>query len=316
MRELEFIEIIKKTLSKKSHIGDDCAYLKDLGVVITHDSLVEGIHFSREFSTPFQLAYKSIIVNLSDVFASGAVPKYLTISLSLPKDIDNSFVSEFYQACEDLSNKFDFEIVGGDITGSEKIFVSVCAIGITKGRKIASRSHAKVGDFVIATGNHGSSAAGLFALGSRLDGFPELVKQHLTPTINPEFSKEIASKIDREYAMMDTSDGLADALFKIAQSSGVLIAVDFDKIDYDKDIEVVAGYAKVDFKDWVLYGGEDFQLVACIDAQNLKKLEVPYLIIGQVKQKAEDCFVEIFIDNQIQKISNLEKTFNHFKEGI
>lgn len=312
MRELDFIEIIKNTLSKKSHIGDDCAYLSDLGIVITQDSLVEDVHFSRKYSTPYKLGYKAIIVNLSDIFASGAVPKYITISLSLPKDIDNEFVSEFYKACNDLSKEFDFEVVGGDITGSDKIFISVCAIGLASGRKISSRSHAKVGDYVITTGNHGSSAAGLVLLLKNIK--TDLINVHLLPTIQKEFSTEIATKMDRDYAMMDTSDGLIDALFKIAQSSEVLISVDFDKIPYDKEIETVANQVNVDFKDWVFYGGEDYQLVACVDEENLKKLDKnTYTIIGQVKNQVEGHFVEVISGDTIQQIANLDKTFNHFK---
>ena len=377
MRELEFIEIIKNTLSKSSYIGDDCAYLKDLGILITQDSLVEDVHFSRKFCTPCQLAYKAIIVNLSDIFASGAIPKYVTISLSLPKNINNKFISGFYTAVENLSKEFDFEVIGGDITGSDKIFVSVCAIGLAGKRKISSRKNAKVGDYVVITGNHGSSAAGLFLLEQKakdkkqkknpvlsqkmnfagnkaihtelqsthdpnvmLNLFqhrmserpcdPEinsgrrdshrliatryqkkLINSHLQPNLQKYFSNDIATKTDRDYAMMDTSDGLIDALFKIAQASNVLIAVDFDKIPYDKQIEEVAKLADIDFRDWILYGGEDYQLVACIDKKNLKKLS-NCTVIGQVKQKNENNFVEVFFDDKIEKITDLEKTFNHF----
>lgn len=311
MRELEFIEIIKNTLSKNSYIGDDCAYLNDLGIVITQDSLVEDVHFSRKYSTPYKLGYKAIIVNLSDIFASGAIPKYITISLSLPKDIENEFVSEFYKACDDLSKEFDFEVVGGDITGSDKIFISICAIGLTLGRKISSRSHAKIGDYIITTGNHGSSAAGLSLL--LRDEEIYLTDSHLLPAIQKEFSTEISTKMDRDYAMMDTSDGLIDALFKIAQSSNVLISVDFDKIPYDKEIEAVASKANVDYRDWIFYGGEDYQLIACVDEENLKKLDKrTYTIIGQVKSREESHFVEVVSDDKIQKIANLDKTFNHF----
>lgn len=347
MRELDFLEIIKNTLSKNSFIGDDCAWLKDLGIVITQDSLVEDIHFSLEFSTPYQLAYKSMIVNLSDILASGAVPKYMTVSLSIPNYLDNSFVSEFYKACNDLSEEFGFEIIGGDITGSAKLFISICAIGLTNGRKISSRKNAQVGDYVVTTGVHGSSAAGLFLLmkngkwkmeneekeignrkwviesdfaeqnrlDSRFTVHASLIKVHLMPTIAKDFSEEISTKINRDYAMMDTSDGLVDALFKIAQASNVQISVDFNKIPYDKEIEEIAQKANIDFKDWIFYGGEDYQLIACINKENLDKLSSPYTIIGQVKKKENNHFVEIIYDNEIQKISNLEKTFNHFKDS-
>lgn len=313
MKELEFIEIIKKTLSKSSYIGDDCAYLKDLGVVITHDSLIEDVHFSRKNSSAYQIGYKAVMVNLSDVFASGAAPKYLTISLSLPKAIDASFVKEFYQACEDLSNEFDFEVVGGDITGSDKVFISICAIGITEGRNISSRKNAKVGDYIISTGVHGSSAAGLWLLQNKFDKYEELKLKHLQPKAQKTFSDEIATKIKADYAMMDTSDGLMDALFKIATSSNVLLSVDFDKIVYDKTIEEVANIAGVDYKDWILYGGEDFELVACINEEDLQKINVDYSIIGRVKAKETSCSVEINIDGITNRISNLENTFDHFK---
>lgn len=327
MKELEFLDIIKKTLSKTSNIGDDCAYLKDLGIVITQDSLVEGIHFSQKFTTPFQLAYKAVMVNLSDIFASGAVPKYLTISLSMPKDIKNEFVSEFYSAVEELSKEYGFEVIGGDITGADKIFISICAIGLTQNRRISSRKNAKIGDYVVTTGEHGSSAAGLWLLQNGVDGYPDLVKSHLTPCVQNKFSNEIATKIDKDYAMMDTSDGLMDSLFKIAQASGVLISVDFDKIPYDKDIEEVATLANVDYKDWVFYGGEDFKIVACVDEENLNKLK-NYHVIGQVEELSGDAFVKInFTGGQpcdpesssgrcnTIEIKNLDKTFNHFKEG-
>ncbi|MDD3437220.1 MAG: thiamine-phosphate kinase [Candidatus Gastranaerophilales bacterium] len=365
MKELEFLKIIQQTLSKNTHIGDDCAHLKDLGIVVTHDSLVEDIHFCTKYSTPYQIGYKSIMVNLSDIFASGAVPKYFTISLSLPKNTTGKFVKEFYKAVEDLSKEFDFEVIGGDITGSDKIFVSVCAIGLTKGRNISSRSHAKAGDYVITTGVHGSSAAQLFLLKEtggkakckmqnekcilaeklkrcpslalcrakpdQMSGFARggpksLISRegilfpfhfYLFPSFNhlltlKKLSSDISTKIKRDYAMMDTSDGLADALFKIAQASNITISVDFDKIPYDKEIENIAQMAKIDFKDWIFYGGEDFQLIACIDAENLEQLSSDsYTIIGTVKKKSDN-FVEIIFDNKVTTINNLKKTFNHF----
>lgn len=140
MNEKELIKIIKSTLNSK-YIGDDCAYLEDLGIVITQDSLVEDVHFKMDFITPYQLGYKSVMVNISDVCASGAKPKYLTISLSLPNFVDENFVKEFYEGAKNASD--NVQIVGGDITGSDKIYISVTAIGSTRGRKISSRKNAK-----------------------------------------------------------------------------------------------------------------------------------------------------------------------------
>lgn len=313
MKELEFIEIINKTLSKNSHLGDDCAYLKDLEIVVTHDSLVEDVHFSTRYCSPYELGYKSIIVNISDILASGAIPKYVTISLSLPKSTENNFVEEFYKACEDLSKKFNLEVIGGDITGSEKIFVSVCAIGVTKDRNISSRSYAKAGDVVVVSGNHGSSAAGLWLLSHNSNEYKNLQKEHLMPDVKKYFSDEASTKVGEKYAMMDTSDGLADALFKIACSSDVKIFVNPENIPYDKEIEDVAKKAGVSFYEWILYGGEDFQLVACIDEESLAKLDKStYNVIGKVCEKTDDCYLEIKWENEVEKICDLEKTYNHF----
>lgn len=330
MKELEFIEIIKNTLSKSSCIGDDCAYLKDLGIVITHDSLVEGVHFSREFSSHYDLGYKSVMVNLSDIYAAGAKPKYITISLSLPGSTEDDFVKEFYEAVEDIAKRYDFEVIGGDITGSDKIFISVCAIGTTEGRTISSRKNAHVGDYVITSGVHGSSVAGLWilehsAFHEQLLAHPEflasniqasnLVDKYLRPTAQRALSEDISTKITTEYAMMDTSDGLMDALYKIASSSNVLIEVDFNKVPYDKQIESVAKFANAEYPEWVLYGGEDFEIVACISEQDLEKLDKKnYTIIGRVKEKTEDHFVEVDLGYEVQKVCDLEKSFNHFKE--
>ena len=318
MKELEFIKLIKESLTKSSHIGDDCAYLKDLSIVVTQDSLVEDIHFSRKFASAYEIGYKSIMVNLSDVFASGGIPKYLTISLSLSKSIDKEFVKEYYRACEELSKEFDFEIVGGDITGSDKIFISICAIGLTNGQNISSRKNAAVGDYFVTTGVHGSSAAGLWLLNNGVEAYPKIVEKHLKPIAQRAFSKEISTKIVTPYAMMDTSDGLMDAAFKIAESSKVTIELDFDKIPYNKEIEEIARSANIDFKDWILYGGEDFQIVACVNEKDLEKLDpTKFTIIGKVKEKQETHAVEVIFDGdieKIEKITNLEKTFNHFKE--
>lgn len=295
MKEKDFINIIKNTL-KSEYIGDDCAYLKNLGIVITQDSLVEDIHFKREFATPYQIGYKAAMVNISDVCASGAEPAYLTVALSLPKDIENNFVEEFYKGLKDAC--CNVEIVGGDITGSDKIYISITAIGTSGGRKISSRKNAKIGQKVIVSGLHGSSAAGLQSL---LNGRGEknFETAHLMPAAQREFSKNIAEFINEDYAMMDTSDGLMDALSQIANESGVLIDIDFDKIPYDKELEKYKNY-----KDLILYGGEDYRLVATVsDPKN-------YTVIGEVKEG-----LGVKIGSEIYKKEDVEnKLFNHFEE--
>ena len=142
MKEQDFINIIKTEIGSE-FIGDDCAYLKEFGIVISQDSLVEDVHFKLNWCTPFQLGYKAVTVNISDILASGAEPKYLTIALSLPKNTTDDFVEEFYRGAKSALR--GAKIVGGDITGSDKVYISITAIGSDKNRKISSRKNAKVG---------------------------------------------------------------------------------------------------------------------------------------------------------------------------
>lgn len=269
MKEKKFIDIIKSTLNSKL-IGDDCAYLKEFGIVITQDSLVEDVHFSRRFCTPFQLGYKSAMVNISDVCASGAKPVYLTVSLSLTDDIDEKFVKEFYEGLKSACG--DVEIAGGDITGSDKIYISVTALGSDNGRYISSRKNAKAGQKIVVSGCHGSSGAGLKLLMEGKREPEKFIKAHIMPKAKCGFSEKIAKRQHSDYAMMDTSDGLMDALSQIANESRVLLDIDFDKIPFDNDLKQFDN-----FKDLIFFGAEDYQLVASVD--DAKDL----IVIGDVK---------------------------------
>lgn len=306
MNEINLINKIKNTL-KSQYIGDDCAYLKDLGIVISQDSLVEDIHFNKHMMSPYQMGYKSVMVNLSDIAASGAKPAYLTVALSLPKEIKDDAVVDFYEGAKYALENLDVEIVGGDITGSDKLYISISVIGKTLDRKISSRSHAKIGHKIITSGVHGSSAAGLRILQNNLEPDKDLIKAHLMPVAQIDFAKQISEQIQEDYAMMDTSDGLFDALFKIGSASECTMSVDFERILYDPKIKEYFS----DYKDLILFGGEDYQIVATVPVELLPSLK-DYIIIGEVLPK-EDCVIKLNADNKVEKFNDLSnKCFNHF----
>lgn len=303
MKEKEFINIIKSTLNSEL-IGDDCAYLKELGIVVTQDSLVEDVHFSRKYTSPFQLGYKAAMVNISDVCASGAEPAYLTVSLSLPDEIDEGFVKEFYDGLNSACGSV--KIAGGDITGSDKIYISVTAIGSAEGRRISSRKNARAGQKVIVSGNHGSSGAGLKLLLEGKNKPEKFIKSHLMPEAQREFSKRTAISQQSDYAMMDTSDGLMDALSQIANESGVILEVYFDKIPFDKDLLQFEN-----FLDLIFYGAEDYQLVAAVDDAH------GFTEIGEVKSSGDRCGVIVNYTDKSVFYTNEDvekKLYRHFKE--
>ena len=296
MKEKEFLDIIKSTINPEL-IGDDCAYLEDLGIVISQDSLVEDIHFKFAYTDAYKLGYKAAMVNISDICASGAEPEYMTVALSLPPDKDGEFIQKFYEGVKAAAP--DIKIAGGDITGScEKVYISIAIIGKTAGRTISSRSHAAPGQLVIVSGEHGNSAEGLKRLLSGENCPEKFLNAHLMPGAEREFSRQIAENIIEPYAMMDTSDGLMDALSQIAYSSGVKLAVNYNKIPHD---------ALVD-KANVLYGGEDYKLVATIPESLLPKLDKAF-VIGKVEKG-----LGVELDGKILTKEEIEsKIFNHFK---
>ena len=185
------------------------------------------------------------------------------------------------------------------MTGSDKIFISVTALGSAKDRKISSRSNAEIGYKVIVSGEHGNSAKGLEILqsGERYN-FSKFVQAHLMPVAQREFSKQISLNVKQGYAMMDSSDGLADALMQIAKMSGVRICVQTEKIPHDQSVEI----------EQVLYGGEDYQLVAAVDESLLQKIS-GYTIIGEVKSGDSGLEIDGKFFSDID-----DKLYKHFED--
>ena len=247
MKEHDLIKIIKEQ-TKSQYLGDDCAYLKELGIVVTQDNFVENVHFKTEWATPYQIGYKATAVNISDILASGAKPAYITIGLALPSFIEENFIKDLYKGINAAS--YGAEVIGGDITGGDKILISITAIGKTEGRTISSRANAKEDYVVISYGKFGESSKGLKELQSGLKNTPA-IRAHLEPVLNEEFSECISTQIQCAYAMMDTSDGLADALFQIAKASNVKIIT--NKIEG-------------------MFGAEDYKLVAALPKAFLNKI--------------------------------------------
>lgn len=314
MKELDFLKIINSSLEDNSFLGDDCAYLKEFGLFITQDTLVENIHFKMGWTTPEQLAEKSIAVNLSDLAASACLPKYLTISLSLPNTTGEDFIEKFYKSVNKTCKKYGVEVIGGDLTGSVETCISICAIGQKISKHISSRKNAKDGDLVVVTGTFGGSHAGLHMLEKEIKEPYALINKHLTPTPRIQEGLEIGENASSDFAMMDSSDGLIDALFKIATASNVCLEVDFEKIPVSEELKLKFK----NYQDFVIQGGEDYELVACIDEKTFKKLDKnKFRCIGKVTtyKKNQTVAIKDKEDSFVINETNFDKfTFNHFKK--
>lgn len=295
MKEDIFLNIITQTLPESAtYIGDDTAYISEKDLILTQDTLVEDVHFLTSTISPYYLGRKSIAVNLSDIAAAGGVANYILISLSMPKHIEEAFVKEFYEGVASICKEHDVVVVGGDLTAADKITISICALGFGNGLTPANRKNAKPGYIVAVTGPFGLSKAGFE------DPNSKFIQAHINPTPRLKEGRKIL-EIAKTPAMMDASDGLADALHKISLCSNVNIEVEYDKIPREDSI----------LKSWVLFGGEDYELVATMPEEAYKKLkEVIYIEkIGVVKEaKGEH---RVMIDSE--PLSFNSHMFRHFE---
>ena len=168
--ELYLLEEIRKRFGKYSSrilvgIGDDAALIKasNENLLVTTDMMVEGIHFNLSFATPYQLGFKLVSVNVSDIFAMGGKPKFLLLNLAMNKSTDKTSFDSFFDGVHEAMNLYGLSLVGGDISASQKgISVSATVIGYTK--KHVMRSGARIGNRIYVTGTLGDSACGLALL--------------------------------------------------------------------------------------------------------------------------------------------------------
>lgn len=294
-KELKFIEIIKNSLTDSSYLGDDCAYLKDFNLCVSADSLVEGVHFDLSFISPYALAKKALKVNISDILASGAIPKYALVCLC--GKLDEDFTKEFYKSLNECALKYGVKIIGGDLTGGDKLTISITIMGDTKNRNISSRKNAKEGYILALCGNFGSSARGLKMLLENPCADNEFTRAHLDPKIQFRVSELISQKALEPYAMMDSSDGLVNALEWIKKSSNVGFELSYDKIPK------LNGTTRQE----VLFGGEDYSLVCVISKEDFKRINSPELIEAGIVNNSG----EILIDGKNIKEEKREE-FLHF----
>lgn len=257
-KEFKFLNIISSSLDDSSYLGDDCAYLDKYNLAISSDSLIEDVHFSMAFMKPYEIARKALLVNISDILASGAKPVFATINLS--GKLDEKFIEEFYQGINSIEKEFNIKIIGGDLTKSDKFTISITIIGSYENRNVSSRKNAKEGYIVATMGEFGSSAQGLEDLFSGLkDNY--FINYHKNPKLYPNISSQIAKNSKKPYAMMDSSDGLIDCLCQISKKSNIRIDIDYKKIP-----------RKTKNEDFVLHGGEDYALVICLDEKDFEKI--------------------------------------------
>jgi thiamine-monophosphate kinase len=244
--------------------GDDAAVVKvsDAYVVATTDMAVENVHFRRDWSTASQIGQKIAAANLADILSMGARPTALLIALGAPPDLATNWVLELAVGIRDEAAKVGASVVGGDTVRSEKIVISVTALGSLDGRKPILRSGAQLGDLVVLAGTSGLSAAGLALLKSEdAESHEDLRLAHRSPKV--EYELALALALAGVHSMCDVSDGLLADLGHIAGASEVKCRIDPSKLNLAHLLDA-GGSLGVDPLFWALTGGEDHAFVATI----------------------------------------------------
>ena len=248
-------------------IGDDAAVIKSSNnkLVATVDMAVEDIHFNKRWSSPFQIGAKLTTANLADIFAMGAVPKYLLVAAGISELNNSETVTELAKGIRSVADNFEVTVIGGDLSKSEKMTLSITALGELSDQPIL-RSGARVGDLIYLSSLTGLSAAGLAILNRELDRPRYVVEAHLNPKlVAPDKLIKVAT------SMCDVSDGLATDATHLSYASNVNFNLSKDLISQAADFKDLAELAEElneDVFDWILTGGEDHFFLATVDKKN------------------------------------------------
>lgn len=261
-------------------VGDDAAVL-DTGareyVIVTTDMLVEGTHYRLDINTPYQLGWKSVAANISDIAAMGGLPTWTFVSVAFSGEMDAEFVDDLYRGMTECARRFGSAVVGGDTNAVDaESVISVTQMGTVEPENVARRSGARLGDRILVTGRLGKSRAGLellltFGLGEAAARYPRLVGAHLMPMPRvPEARAAVATGQVR--AMMDVSDGLGADLPKLCRASGVGSVVHADRLPISDELRNGAAYLGRDAVDLAAGGGEDFELLMAISPDGVEQV--------------------------------------------
>lgn len=251
-------------------IGDDTAVIKWTGrkyLLYTCDMLIEDVHFKLKNATPFQIGWKAIARNISDIAAMGGAPKYCLVSAGLNPDLPVSFFDKLYEGMAAAAKKFNVNIVGGDTSDSRKLVIDVSLIGEVEKNKLTLRSGAKKGDVILVTGSIGGSGKG----------------KHLNFTPRIDEARMLTKKF-KINSMIDISDGLVLDLWRILEASKVGACLYQSVIPISKESGLF---------DRAIREGEDFELLFTMSVKEAKRffktelgrMKTSVTLIGEVTDK-------------------------------
>ena len=286
-------------------IGDDAAVIDHFGkqTVITTDMLLEGVHFDLMYTPLKHLGYKSVVVNLSDIYAMNATPTQITIGIGFSNRFSVEALEEFYLGVQIACEKYGVDLVGGDTCSSQKgLVISVTAIGEVAPDKFIKRSTAESGDLICVSGDLGAAFLGLTLIEREKKIFlenpqvqPNLENEDyiVGRLLKPDARKDIIELLEqmdvKPTAMMDISDGLSSEVLHLCKQSELGCRIYEDKIPLHEATKAAAFKFGLDATVCALNGGEDYELIFTMKQSDYDKitLQEEISVIGYMCDKEE-----------------------------
>ncbi|HLU84393.1 MAG TPA: thiamine-phosphate kinase [Vicingaceae bacterium] len=294
---------IKQKTTIKS-IGDDAAVLDFKGkqIVVTTDMLVEGVHFDLSYMPLKHLGYKSIVVNLSDVYAMNAEATQVTVSIAVSNRFPLEALEALYAGIETAAEIYNIDVVGGDTTSSTTgLIISVTAIGTVNAKDVVYRSGAKPNDLLVVSGDLGAAYMGLQVLEREkevfkvnpnsqpeLDAYTYIIERQLKPEARKDVVKWLKDLGVKPTSMIDISDGLSSEIMHLCKHSKVGCDLYENKIPLDPQVISTCEEFNIDSTTVALNGGEDYELLFTVSQEDFPKLKANpnFTVIGFMKEEA------------------------------
>lgn len=306
--EDELVRAIKKVLSGDHPgvvvpVGDDAAVVDADGhhLVLTVDTLVEGVHFDPEVMAAHDIGHKAITVNVSDVAAMGGSPRYAVVSLAVPREVPTRWVMEVYGGIREAADDYGMAVVGGDTVRGDDRVLTVTVLGrVARGRSV-TRAGARPGDRIVVTGDLGAAAGGVHLIREPADRARAALGSEWGRGLLQALCRPVARVGEGETlvqggatAMIDISDGLALDLSRICEASEVGAAIDLESVPISPLLgEMDSATHDVDARDLALHGGEDYELLATLPPEAMgtvarkmgDRFGTPLTAIGEITEE-------------------------------
>ena len=293
-------ELIRYIIANSRSITpDDTAITKlnSTNLISTCDMLIQSRHFPENMSY-FNMGFKAVTVNVSDLAAMGAEPLGFLLAIALPKDLKLDSFKEIIEGVLNACNYYQIPLIGGDTNEASEIIISGTALGITD--KPLMKDTYNIGDLIAVTGD-----IGLAALGFELDSFDNIyTKQALKPEAR---IKEGLILRDFATSATDITDGLVSELYEL-KKGGFGFMIHEELLGISDEYKSLAEKFNLNYLDLVLHVGEDFELLFTISGDDLEKLPIDYKVIGEV---TDSDVIELTLENGfVERIEN--KGYEHY----